>query len=413
VRRSHIRRTKERALDKAKRVFAILMLSIVVIGTAPAKLSANPSSGKEVVSRSALDSRAWETPTSSSNFDLRKSSVERKHAYPTDNFWDKLAQCETAQNWQDTGTWAGGLGIYTKSKFPKGDMGTWERFGGEKFAPTPDKATREEQIIVANRIAVEGYQQLVQRDPDWARRQGVPAQYLWDQKPVGLGGWGCYKSKSSGKYRMDKPKMYYYENYEDVLHFKFTMNEKSKAVHDLQVFLGLKVDSWYGPKTRAAHRKYIKKHNTQTYDVIPQVSGGVTAQSASNHKTSSEKRCPKWEKLLKRYKLPVKDFSYIMWRESRCISKAIGWNYRKGMSHKDCKLAPANIYRKCPAVRSYDSGLLQINSSWVTVTAQVCKSKRGDMSVLLKPDCNLAVAKHLYKNGGMHHWKATSGRYPE
>jgi hypothetical protein len=212
---------------------------------------------------------------------------------------------------------------------------------------------------------------------------------------------------------MDKPKMYYYENYEDVLRFKFTMNEKSKAVHDLQVFLGLKVDSWYGPKTRAAHRKYIKKHNIQTYDVIPQVSGGVTAQSASNHKTSSEKRCPKWEKLLKQYKLPVKDFSYIMWRESRCISKAIGWNYRKGMSHKDCKLAPANIYRKCPAVRSYDSGLLQINSSWVTVTAQVCKSKWGDMSVLLKPKCNLAVAKHLYKNGGMHHWKATSGRYPE
>lgn len=367
-----------------------------------------------VVSRSALTVRAENIPVQDSVIDLRQSSVARKHAFATDEFWDKLAQCETAQDWQNGGRFAGGLGIMNNSRFPKRSMGTWERFGGEEFAPTPAKATREEQIIVANRISVEGYRKLVQRDPDWARRQGVPATYMWDQKPVGFTGWGCYKSKSTGKYRMAKPKRYYYENHKDVVLFSFKFNEKSKAVHDLQVFLGIKVDNHYGKKTRAAHIQYLKRKKLPL-DGVPRKKrntesvGTVSAQSVSSV-NKEVKRCPEWEKLLKKYELPVKDFSYIMWRESRCIPKAIGWNYKRGMSHRNCQLAPASIYKKCKAVRSYDSGLLQINSSWVTVTEQVCKAKRGDMTVLLNPSCNLAVARYLFNNGGMSHWKATSGR---
>jgi len=122
-------------------------------------------------------------------------------------------------------------------------------------------------------------------------------------------------------------------------------------------------------------------------------------------------RCPQYEALLKEYKLPVAEFSAIMYRESRCQPKAIGWNYHKGMSHRDCKLSPAVTYRRCKAVKSYDNGLLQINSSWVTVTAQVCKAKRGDLSVLLIPRCNVAVAQYLYaEGGGIGNWRATSGR---
>ena len=117
-------------------------------------------------------------------------------------------------------------------------------------------------------------------------------------------------------------------------------------------------------------------------------------------------RCPKWEPILKQHGLPVKEFSMIMWRESRCEPKAIGWNYKSGMSHRDCKLSPAAKYKKCHAVRSYDSGLLQINSGWKTVTKKICKS--SDMSILLKPECNIKVAKYLYDNGGLGHWRATS-----
>lgn len=110
------------------------------------------------------------------------------------------------------------------------------------------------------------------------------------------------------------------------------------------------------------------------------------------------KRCPKFEKKFKEYDLPVEIFSYIAWRESRCQPRAIGWNYRSGTSYRDCRGIPAERYRRCPAVSSFDSGLVQINSSWVTVTAEVCDAPRGDLSVLLAPDCNLKVAKYLMEN---------------
>ena len=117
-------------------------------------------------------------------------------------------------------------------------------------------------------------------------------------------------------------------------------------------------------------------------------------------------RCPKYENALRRHKLPVKTFTRIMWRESKCEPKAVGWNYYKGTSHTHCKLSPAKTYRKCKAVRSYDVGLLQINSSWRTVTHRICKTT--EMLKLRDVECNLKVAAYLYKNGGLVHWSGTS-----
>lgn len=238
-----------------------LSLSALVIGSiSQAHAAPLGETTKEVVGRSALEVHAGEVPDAPTSYDLRKTSSPRKHAYPEDAFWDEVAQCETSQNWENGGKWAGGLGIYTVGKFGSMPMGTWEHFGGEEFAPSPDKATREEQIIVANRIAIGGYKTIVHRDPKWAERKGVPVTYVYEKKPAGLGGWGCFKSKHTGKYRMAKPKMYYYKNYQNVVLFAFKFNENSRAVHDLQVFLGVKVDSNYGKKTREAHIKYLKKH---------------------------------------------------------------------------------------------------------------------------------------------------------
>ena len=133
------------------------------------------------------------------------------------------------------------------------------------------------------------------------------------------------------------------------------------------------------------------------------------AQAKRVHGGDNAFRCPQYEALLKKHHLPVKDFSRIMYRESRCQTKAIGWNYHKGSSYKDCRLDIAKKYKTCKAVRSYDSGLLQINSSWKSVVAQVCHSKKGDLTVLLTPDCNLAVAGFLYHDGGgIGNWKATA-----
>lgn len=139
--------------------------------------------------------------------------------------------------------------------------------------------------------------------------------------------------------------------------------------------------------------------------------GGVVAKTevANGVGSTNSLPCKKWHDSLRRHGLPVKLFAPIMWRESKCVAKAVGWNYKPGMSHRDCKLSPAHIYRKCGAVKSYDVGLLQINSSWKTVTAKVCKTKFGKMLVLQDPECNLKVAKYLYENGGMSHWRGTSG----
>ena len=96
------------------------------------------------------------------------------------------------------------------------------------------------------------------------------------------------------------------------------------------------------------------------------------------------KRCPQWEDEFAAFGLPVETFSYIAWRESGCSPTA--WNKDKNKN------------------KTQDRGLVQINSSWVTVTAKECASQRGDLSVLFDVRCNLAVARYLYRNGGLRHW---------
>ena len=195
---------------------------------------------------------------------IRSTLTKTNVAKATLQFWEELARCETQSNWQDTGQYAGGLGIYTKGKFPDSNMGTWERWGGEEFAPSPDKATKEQQIIVANRISVEGWKTTVTRDADKARRMGVPQVYVWDKEPTGFGGWGCYKSKSTGKYRMAKPRLYYHDNPHLVPRAQFYFNERGHIVEDLQTFLRITVDGHYGVKTREAHSKWLKSKRLST-----------------------------------------------------------------------------------------------------------------------------------------------------
>lgn len=104
------------------------------------------------------------------------------------------------------------------------------------------------------------------------------------------------------------------------------------------------------------------------------------------------KRCPQYEPIMAAHGLyPVQAFSYIAWRESRCRPQAI--NARWDSSGRLVWTLNRN--------RSYDSGLLQINSSWKTVTRQTCG---GGIDLLLTLDCNLRVAKYLLDNGGLRHW---------
>lgn len=108
----------------------------------------------------------------------------------------------------------------------------------------------------------------------------------------------------------------------------------------------------------------------------------VTAQAVATVKKS--RRCPEFEPMFAAAGLPVDKFSYIAWRESRCTPAAYNDTLNRDGSR--------------------DYGLLQINSTWKTVTKNVCGQPYGNLDVLFAIDCNIAVAKYLYDNGGLGHW---------
>jgi hypothetical protein len=61
------------------------------------------------------------------------------------SIWDRIAQCESGGNWADnTGNgYSGGLQF---------TPGTWTSHGGGQFAPQAWQASREQQIIIAQRV---------------------------------------------------------------------------------------------------------------------------------------------------------------------------------------------------------------------------------------------------------------------
>lgn len=179
---------------------------------------------------------------------------------------------------------------------------------------------------------------------------------------------------------------------ERVLTAKYSFNERSSRVRRLQRIIGARVDGHYGPKTRSLHVSKLKSLGLSTTNV-------PSSKPAPRYNISYDKtkRCPKYEQLFHDYGLhPVDVFSYIAWRESRCNPKSVNAIWENG-----------KIVWTLNKNGSYDSGLLQINSSWKTVTSQVCGSKFGDLKVLKNLDCNLKVAKHLLENssGKLANWR--------
>jgi len=63
--------------------------------------------------------------------------------------WDQLAQCEAGGNWAtNTGNgFGGGLQFMHQKSYS-----TWLSFGGGEFAPHPWEASRESQIVIAEKV---------------------------------------------------------------------------------------------------------------------------------------------------------------------------------------------------------------------------------------------------------------------
>jgi hypothetical protein len=249
-------------------------------------------------------------------------------------FWEAVSWCETNHNWNNGGYFSGGLGMA---------QSVWVNFGGKQFASRPPKATKEEQIIVANRMAFFGYQ---------TKKEFRTLDDKLNNKPFFRPAVGWRSSSNWGK---------------------GCVNWKTrKPARDRY--------------TEAGMAEWLKTRPTATGKTTG-LSGKVSSQSL--RPAAEIKSCPQWEPQLKAHGLvPVKKFSYIMWRESRCQEKVVSKRNSNG---------------------SRDYGLLQINSSWKTLTARVCGSRFGNLAPLLTAKCNLKVAKALLDNGGMGHWSATSG----
>jgi len=112
------------------------------------------------------------------------------------------------------------------------------------------------------------------------------------------------------------------------------------------------------------------------------------------------KRCPQWEPLFAKYGLPVETFSYIAWRESRCRRVAINATWDKA----------GNMTWALNNDKSWDSGIIQVNSSWIRSVRLVCGvdtgNKRKDLEALFNPECNVKFARWIIDNtqSGLGNW---------
>jgi nucleoid-associated protein YgaU len=81
--------------------------------------------------------------------------------------WDAIAQCESGNNWS-TNT---GNGYYGGLQF---SSGTWNAYGGGKYAPTANQASRSQQIAVAEKVLAG---QGIGAWPTCGKRSGSSASY--------------------------------------------------------------------------------------------------------------------------------------------------------------------------------------------------------------------------------------------
>jgi len=141
--------------------------------------------------------------------------VPLEHPRAIDGYWDAIAQCEAGGDWNARGEFAGGLGI---------DDVSWREFGGEEFAPGAADASREQQILIANRISI----------------------------AIGFGGFRCAPI-------VGEPRLIEHEP-SSIAVQTFAFGQSGPVVRDLQVILGAPVDGVYGSETWLAHLQYLRKN---------------------------------------------------------------------------------------------------------------------------------------------------------
>jgi len=153
------RRSRRRALSAVGAAAAVATGSIGLFGAAAGGGTSDPRPPRPapVITEPALVA-ASENVHDRLEAQLAHAVMEQAAAQKAvDSIWDRIAACETQGNWSMQGPiFSGGLGFANSA---------WSAFGGHEFAPNAGQATREQQIIVAERI----------------------------RASAGLGAWGCAK----------------------------------------------------------------------------------------------------------------------------------------------------------------------------------------------------------------------------
>jgi hypothetical protein len=193
----------------------------------------------------------------------------------------------------------------------------------------------------------------------------------------------------------------------------YDFGERGSSVRRLQQVIKATTDGVYGTSTWSAHRAYLIANSLSTAtlpDVPTEYANKWYTVHYKKQKISlpldKSKRCIKYEGAFRRYGLPVDIMSYVSWRESRCDVKAVGWNYKHGKSAWDCKRQEFKKYLvSCKAWDTFDSGLLQVNSSWYSVTKELCGAT-PQSGILRTIDCNLKVSKFMIDSNSypMRNW---------
>ena len=150
------------------------------------------------------------------------------------------------------------------------------------------------------------------------------------------------------------------------------------------------------PNQTQTHPAVLIEHQRHLREQMPQVVEEKLPRGVPKDKS---KRCPQWEPKIAEAGLPVQTFSYIAWREASCRLDAVNARWRNGQ-----------IVWTLNKNGSYDSGLFQVNSSWLSATRQVCGvntgNKRKDLEALYDVDCSIAMAVWIMENtkGKLGNW---------
>jgi nucleoid-associated protein YgaU len=103
--------------------------------------------------------------------------------------WDAVAKCESGGNWNiNTGN-----GYYGGLQFTKG---TWAGYGGTKYAASAHRATREQQIAIAQKV-LQG--QGIGAWPTCGRRAGATGHFTPKRSAPVQSGWNRSRNASPAK----------------------------------------------------------------------------------------------------------------------------------------------------------------------------------------------------------------------